>query len=144
MDLQTALEWASHRRHGVLITIRRDGRPQSSDVSYFITDEDGSGMIGLSVTDGRAKTANLRRNPRAVFHITEPDSWSYLSFDGMVELSPVAATPDDATVDALVEYYRSVTGQDHPDWNEYRQAMVDEGRLLVRFFPTSVVGQIHG
>ncbi|MDH3299340.1 MAG: PPOX class F420-dependent oxidoreductase [Acidimicrobiia bacterium] len=139
MDIEAALEWASQRRHGVLITIRRDGRPQSSDVSYFVAD----GTIVISVTDDRAKTRNLRRDPRAVFHVTEPGSWSYVSFDGMVELSPVATEPDDGTADGLVEYYRSVTGEEHPDWDEYRRAMVDEGRLLVRLTPISVVGQVH-
>ncbi len=139
MDIEAAIEWASERRHGVLITIRGDGRPQSSDVSYFVSD----GTIVISVTDSRAKTRNLRRDPRAVFHITEPGSWSYVSFDGMVELSPVASAPDDTTADDLVEYYRAVAGEDHPDWDEYRRAMVDEGRLLVRLTPTSVVGQIN-
>lgn len=139
MDIDAALQWASDRRHGVLITIRADGRPQSSDVSYFVND----GTIVISVTDGRAKTNNLRRDPRAVFHLTEPASWSYVSFDGVVELSPVAAEPGDATADDLVEYYRTVAGEEHPDWDEYRQAMVAEGRLLVRLTPTSAVGQIH-
>lgn len=139
MDIQAALQWASQRRNGVLITIRGDGRPQSSDVSYHVADR----VIVVSVTDGRAKTKNLRRDPRAVFHITEPSSWSYVSFDGMVELSPVATQPDDDTVEGLVEYYRNVAGDEHPDWDEYRQAMVDEGRLLLRFTPTSAVGQIH-
>ena len=139
MDIEAATQWASDRKHGVLITIRADGRPQSSDVAYQVAD----GTIIISVTDSRAKTRNLRRDPRAVFHITEPSSWSYVSFDGMVELTPVAADPNDATVDLLVDYYREVAGQDHPDWADYRQAMVDEGRLIVRFTPTSAVGQIH-
>ena len=140
MNIDSALQWASERQHGVLITIRGDGRPQSSDVSYHVD----NGAIVVSVTDGRAKTNNLRRDPRAVFHITEPASWSYVSFDGTVQLSPVAAASDDAAVDDLVEYYRTVAGQEHPDWDEYRQAMVDEGRLLLRLTPTSAVGQIHG
>ncbi len=140
MDIETALQWASDRRNGVLITIRADGRPQSSDVSYYIDD----GAIVISVTDDRAKTRNLRRDSRAVFHITEPSSWSYVSFDGTVELSPVASDTDDGTADRLVDYYRTVAGQEHPDWDEYRQAMVDEGRLLIRLTPTSAVGQVQG
>lgn len=139
MDIDAALQWAAQRKHGVLITIRADGRPQSSDVSYFVND----GSIMISVTDDRAKTKNLRRDPRAVFHITEPESWSYVSFDGEVELSPVAAAPDDETVDSLIEYYRAVAGQEHPDWDDYRRAMVTESRLLVRLSPKSAVGQIH-
>ena len=139
MDLDAALSWAAGRTEAVIITIRRDGRSQSSDISYGLTD----GVFGISITNGRAKTANMRRDPRVVLHLSDRASWSYLSFDGTVELSPVATEPCDATCDALVEYYQQVAGKAHPDWNEYRLAMVDEGRLLVRFTPTSVVGQIH-
>ncbi len=139
MDLPTALDWASNRTDAVLITIRRDGRPQSSDISYHLDD----GVFTISVTDGRAKTANMRRDNRIVLHLTDRSSWSYLSFDGTVELSPTTTAPDDQTADDLVAYYRSVAGEDHPDWDEYRAAMVAERRLLIRFTPTSVVGQIH-
>jgi PPOX class probable F420-dependent enzyme len=139
MELEPAMQWAGERKHAVLITIRKDGRPQSSDIVYTT---DGNGFT-ISVTSDRAKTANMQRDPRIVLHITEPRSWSYLSFDGTVELSPATTATNDATADALVAYYESVAGQAHPDWPEYRQAMVDEGRLLVTFRPTSVVGQIH-
>lgn len=139
MDLTTALEWAAGRSDAVLITLRGDGRPQSSDISYHLAD----GVFTISVTDDRAKTANMRRDPRVVLHLTDRPSWSYLSFDGMVELSPPATEPGDATCDALVEYYEAVAGKPHPDWDDYRRAMVDEGRLVVRFTPTSVVGQIN-
>ena len=139
MDLATALEWASHRTDAVLITIRRDGRPQSSDISYALDD----GVFTISVTADRAKTANMRRDPRVVLHLTDRSAWSYLAFDGTVELLPVTTEPSDATSDALVAYYERVAGQAHPDWDEYRAAMIAEQRLLVRFTPTSVVGQIH-
>ena len=139
MELETAIAWAATRSNGVLITIRRDGRPQSSDISYRVVD----GTFEISVTDGRAKTNNLRRDPRAVLHLTDPGAWSYLSFDGTVTISPTATAVDDATCDALVEYYRAVAGREHPDWDEYRQAMVDEGRLLLHLAPGSVVGQIR-
>jgi len=140
MELGTALEWAGDRRNATLITIRADGRPQSSDIAYVIDD----GVFVISVTHDRAKTRNMVRDPRIVLHISEPSRWSYASFDGTVELSPVATELDDVTNEQLVDYYRAVAGQDHPDWNQYRQAMVDEGRLIVRFTPTSVVGQING
>ena len=139
MELDTALSWAAGRSDAVLITIRRDGRPQSSDISYAYLD----GRFVISITADRAKTANMRRDPRVVLHLTEPASWSYLSFDGTVELSPTAASPDDATCDALVEYYEQVAGQAHPDWDEYRQAMVEEGRLIATLTPTKAVGQIN-
>ena len=139
MDLSTGMDWASARNQAVLITIRADGRPQSSDISYFA--ENGQFMI--SVTDSRAKTKNMRRDPRVVLHISDRGEWSYLSFDGTVSLSPVASSPYDATCDALAAYYENVAGKPHPNWDEYRQAMVDEGRLLVTFTPASVVGQIR-
>lgn len=139
MELRTAVDWAHSRRHGVLITIRADGRPQSSDISYSVDD---GGRLVISVTADRAKTANMRRDPRVVVHVSDRASWSYVAFDGVADLSPVAAAADDATCDALVAYYRSVAGE-HPNWDEYRQAMVSDRRLLVRVTPNSAVGQIH-
>lgn len=139
MDLTDALAWAAERKHGVLITIRRDGRPQSSDVSYAFD----AGTFLISVTEKRAKTANMRRDNRVVLHVTEPRSWSYASFDGTVQLTPPTAVAGDATSDRLVDYYKAAAGQAHPDWDEYRQAMADERRLVVSFTPTSVVGQVN-
>jgi len=78
-----------------------------------------------------------------VLHLTDAANWSYLSFDGVAELSSVTTAPGDATSDALVAYYEQVAGTPHPDWDEYRRAMVDEGRLIVRLRPSSVVGQIN-
>ena len=139
MELPKALAWAAKRHNAVLITIRADGRPQSSDISYTL---DGDAFL-ISVTANRAKTANMRRDPRVVLHITDAPSWSYLSLDGTVELSPVTTTADDDTANRLVAYYRAVAGKDHPDWAEYRQAMINEGRLIARVIPSSTVGQIH-
>lgn len=139
MDLDTALAWAADRKQCVLITIRSDGRAQSSDVVYGLAD----GTFSISLTDDRAKTVNIRRDPRVVLHITEPSSWSYVSFDGTVGLTSVTTEPGDPASDALVELYEAVNGGPHDDWDEYRQAMVDQGRLVARFTPTSVVGQVH-
>ncbi len=139
MDIADAIEWAGERSLAVLVTIRADGRPQSSDIVY---DLDG-GAFSISVTEGRAKTANLRRDPRAVLHVSDPASWSYVSFDGTVELLPTATSPDDATCDALVGYFERVSGKAHPDWAEYRRAMVDERRLIARFTPKGATGMIR-
>jgi PPOX class probable F420-dependent enzyme len=139
MDIDEALTWAASRKNGILITIRQDGRAQSSDIVYAV---DGGDVI-ISVTDDRAKTVNMRRDPRVVLHLTDPASWSYLSLDGTVALSDVTSSADDAANDALVEYYEAVNGSPHPNWDEYRQAMVDQGRLIARFTPTSAVGQVH-
>ena len=147
MDLDEALDWVAAHTHAVLITLRRDGRAQSSDVSYAV-EGPGSGdgddrHLLISITDDRAKTANMRRDNRVVVHVTSPSTWSYVSMDGTVELMPVASSPDDDTVEALVRYYEAVTGGPHPDWDEYRRAMVDDRRLIARFHPASAVGQIN-
>lgn len=139
MDVPEAIEWAAQRSLGALITIRADGRPQSSDIVYDLDE----GAFVISVTEGRAKTANLRRDPRAVLHVSDAKSWSYVSIDGTVELLATASSPDDATCDALVRYYERVTGKPHPDWEEYRRAMVDERRLVVRFSPRAATGMIR-
>jgi PPOX class probable F420-dependent enzyme len=139
MDISTATDWARTRKHAVLITIRRDGRPQSSDISYAV---DG-GTFLISLTDDRAKTRNIRRDNRVVLHITESSSWSYVSFDGTMELSAVTTEPGDATSDRLCAYYEVVAGKPHPNWDEFRDAMVAEKRLVATFTPTSAVGQIH-
>ncbi len=139
MELPEALAWAQARTHAVLITLRRDGRAQSSDVVYGVVD----GAFHVSLTADRAKTANMKRDPRVIFHLTEPSSWSYLSFDATVELSPVCAAPDDPTVDQLADLFRIVAGHEHEDWDEFRAAMVADRRLLARVVPTSVTGQAH-
>ena len=139
MDIAQASEWAAERSLGVLITIRADGRPQSSDIVYDLDE----GAFVVSVAEGRAKTANLRRDPRAVLHVSDAASWSYVSFDGTVELLPTATNPDDVTCDALVRYYERVTGEPHPDWEEYRRAMVEERRLVVRFTPAAATGMLR-
>ncbi|HEY3608458.1 MAG TPA: PPOX class F420-dependent oxidoreductase [Pseudonocardiaceae bacterium] len=113
-----------------LVTIKRDGRPQLSNVGYWYDEADG--VIRISLTDTRAKTRNLRRDPRASLFLTTADHRAYQVVDGTVELTPVAAAPDDATVDELVDYYRRMAGE-HPDWDEYRAAMVADQRLIARF-----------
>ncbi|MEU6402385.1 PPOX class F420-dependent oxidoreductase [Streptomyces sp. NPDC046985] len=114
---------------GTLVTLKRDGRPQLSNVSHAY-DPDAR-VIRVSITDDRAKTRNLRRDPRASYHVTTPDRWAYTVAEGAAELSPVARDPHDATVDELVRLYRDVLGE-HPDWEEYRAAMVSDGRLVLR------------
>ena len=120
---------------GTLATIKRDGRPQLSNVVYLYT----GGAIRISVTDDRAKTANLRRDPRASFHVS-PDFWTYAVAEGTAELTPVAQSPDDATVDELVDIYRGVSGE-HPDWTEFREAMVAQRRLVIRIQVDRLYGQ---
>jgi PPOX class probable F420-dependent enzyme len=138
MDLDTALTFTRKHKQGVLTTIRRDGRPQLSNILYGVGDD---GVIRISATDDRAKTRNLRRDNRASLYVPGEDFWSYVVLDGPSELSPVASTVDDPVVDELVEFYRAVAG-DHPDWDEYRQAQVDQGRLLISIRPDHSYGMI--
>ncbi|POX61394.1 PPOX class F420-dependent enzyme [Streptomyces sp. Ru62] len=125
----TLLGLLSAGHAGVLVTLRRDGRPQLSNVSHaYYPDE---GVIRISVTDDRAKTRNLRRDPRASYHVTSDDRWAYTVAEGTAELTPVAADPHDETVEELIRLYRDVLGE-HPDWDDYRAAMVRDRRLVVR------------
>ncbi|MEU3829826.1 PPOX class F420-dependent oxidoreductase [Streptomyces sp. SID161] len=114
---------------GVLVTLRRDGRPQLSNVSHAYSP--GERIIRISVTDDRAKTRNLRRDPRASYHVTSADRWAYTVAEGTAELTPVAADPHDETVEELIRLYRDVVGE-HPDWDDYRAAMVRDRRLVLR------------
>jgi PPOX class probable F420-dependent enzyme len=133
--MTAALEFAAQHQKGTLVTIRRDGRPQVSNVLYLL--DDGTAL--MSVTADRAKTRNLARDPRACLHVTDETFWKYVVLDGTVSLSAPAADPHDSTVEALVDYYRRTAGE-HPDWDEYRAAMVAERRLVA----TLTVGHVYG
>ncbi len=100
--------------------------------------------MSISVTDDRAKVANVRRDARVSLLVSSKDGWSYAVLEGDAELSPVAVAPDDATVDELVELFRAIRGSDHPDWDEYRQAMVADKRLVLRLAVTYAYGSVHG
>jgi PPOX class probable F420-dependent enzyme len=135
MDLARALDFAAGRRNAVLTTLRRDGRPQQS-VIFFVADGD---RFTISVTDDRAKTRNLRRDPRATLFVAGDDPFTWVSLDGTVDLSPVVRAPDDEVADRLVEYYRRANGE-HEDWAAYRQSLVDDGRLVATFVAGSATG----
>ena len=120
------------------MAIKSDGRPQLSNIVYGV-DEDGT--IRVSATAGRAKTNNLHRDPRASLHVTDEHFGSYCVIEGDVEVTPVTTDPGDATSDALVAYYRTLAGE-HPNWDEYRQAMIDEGRLMLLLRPTRAYGML--
>jgi PPOX class probable F420-dependent enzyme len=138
MEVSDALEFAGARRNGVLTTLKRDGRPQLSNITYGVI----GGVIKISVTAGRAKYANLSRDPRASLHVTSDDFWSYVVVEGDAELSEVATNPDDPAVDELVDYYRAIAGE-HPDWDDYRKVMVSDKRVIVRIKPTHAYGMIN-
>jgi len=133
------LAFVAENKGGVLATVKQDGRPQLSNVGYAY-DPDAQ-LFRVSVTDSRAKTRNLRRDPRVTLHVASKDFWTWVAVEGTAELTPVAADPHDATVDELVAYYRGINGE-HPDWDEYRAAMVADRRLVVRFRAEHTYGQL--
>ncbi|QGN58103.1 PPOX class F420-dependent oxidoreductase [Nostocoides sp. HKS02] len=132
------LALAAGRNLGTLAALKKDGRPQLSMVNFAL--DQATATVRVSVVDGRAKVANLLRDPRASLLVTSPDGWSYAVLEGDAELSPVAAARDDATVDELVELYRTIRGEDHPDWDDYRRAMVEDHRRILRVHVTRVYG----
>ena len=124
-------------RLGVLATLKADGRPQLSPVTPSYDRE--AGLLRVSMTEGRAKTANLRRDPRAALEVTTPDGWSWATAEGTVTLTGPGSDPDGPEVEALVGYYRAAAGE-HPDWAEYREVMVAERRVLMTMRVEKVYG----
>jgi len=122
---------------GVLATIKRDGRPQLSNVMYYFDPRQVA--IQVSITEPRAKTRNLRRDPRASILVSSDDGWSYAVAEGNAILTPPAAKPHDDTVEALIALYRNIVGE-HPDWDDYRQAMVTDRRVVL----TMPISHIYG
>lgn len=125
----------------VLATVRSDGVPQLSPVTAVY--DRPSDTILVSMTEGRAKTANLRRDPRAALEFTSADGRSWATADGPVTLAGPADSPADPAVDALVDYYRRGAGE-HPDWDEYRRVMVEDRRVLMSLRIDRVYGQKLG
>ena len=112
----------------VLATIKRDGRPQLSNVSYHF--DPRNLVIQVSITEPRAKTRNLRRDPRASILVSSDDGYSYAVAEGNAILTPPAVSPHDDTVEALIALYRNIAGE-HPDWDDYRRAMVTDRRVVL-------------
>jgi len=138
VDLNTALAFVKARHQGVVTTIRTNGRPQLSNV-FYVANDDSS--LTVSITDTRAKTANMRRDPRVSLYVLGDNFFQYVVIEGTAELSPVARDPHDATVDQLVAYYRAGSGE-HDNWDEYRAAMVAEHRLVLTIRPEYAYGMI--
>jgi PPOX class probable F420-dependent enzyme len=122
---------------GVLVTLKTDGRPQLSNVNHAYDPDER--IVRVSLTDSRAKTRNMRRDPRVSYHVTSADRWTYTVVEGVADLTPVAQDPHDETVEELVRLYRAVRGE-HPDWDDYRAAMVRDRRLVLRLRVERVYG----
>ena len=138
MDLSQALDFAAARQQGVLVTLQRNGRPQISNILYVLS---GEGCFQISVTDTRAKTRNLRRDSRVSLYVPGDTFWEWVVIEGSAELTAVAASPGDATVEELIAYYRQLAGE-HPDWEDYRRAMVADKRMIIRVRPERAYGQM--
>ena len=124
-------------RIGVLATIKANGLPQLSPVTPFY-DRDAETIL-VSMTEGRAKTANLRRDPRAALEVTSADGWSWATAEGDATLIGPGTDPNGPEVEALVDYYRRAAGE-HPDWDDYRSVMVSDRRVLLKLAVTHVYG----
>jgi PPOX class probable F420-dependent enzyme len=128
VDLDGLLEFVRPRHQMVLLTRRGDGGPQLSPVTGGVDD---SGRIVISTYPERAKTINARRRPEvSVLVLSDDFGGAWVQVDGTCE---VLDAPE--SVEPLVEYFRNIAGE-HPDWDEYRQAMVDQGKSLLRVTPT--------
>jgi PPOX class probable F420-dependent enzyme len=138
MDVDTATTFAREQRRSVLVTIKRDTRPQLSNVLHLVGDD---GLIRISITADRAKYHNLARDPWAALHVTSQDFWHYAVLECDVTLSDIATAPDDATVEELVAYYRGANGE-HDDWDDYRAAMVRDRRVMARLRPRYAYGSV--
>lgn len=132
---ESIVDWLADRHQAVLITIRADGSPQSSNIGYDTLD----GVARVSVTDDRAKTRNLRRDPRGVLHVLGDHFWQYASVSVDAELSPVTTEPGDATGRELLEVYERISGTEHPDPDEFFVDMVAQRRLVLRLTPRTSI-----
>jgi PPOX class probable F420-dependent enzyme len=124
MAHERALEFIRTQHRGVLATYRQDGQVQMSPVAVAVDEES---RVVISTRETAMKTHNLRRNPRAsVCALSDRFFGAWYSVEGDVE---ILSLPE--ALEPLVDYYRRVSGE-HPDWNEYRDAMVREQRVLLR------------
>ncbi|TDU86666.1 PPOX class probable F420-dependent enzyme [Kribbella voronezhensis] len=127
VDTEALLEFVRPRHHMLLVTRRADGSPQISPVSGGV---DAEGRIVISSYPERAKSKNVQRDPQTAVVVLS-DDWNgpWVQIDGSGE---VIELPD--AVEPLVDYYRSISGE-HPDWDEYREAMRKQGKCLIRITP---------
>lgn len=131
IDLDQARKFLHQHHNGILATLKRDGRPQLSNVLYLL-DEDS--RIKVSVTEARAKTKNLRRDPRATLHVQGRDWYEFVVVDGIAEF-----VEGPGVAQALRDHYRKIRGE-HPNWEEYDAAMIRDQRLLLSIEMTYAYG----
>ena len=137
MELHDADAFLHAHAQAVLAVPRTDGSPHVSRIVHAF---DGQ-VARVSLTDSRVKTGLLRDAGTASLHVRGDDDWHWVTLECDAELTAVAAAPDDDVVGELLEMYEAVQGQ-HPDPDEFRAAMVDDGRLVLRLTPRRVYGQL--
>jgi PPOX class probable F420-dependent enzyme len=123
VDIEEARAFIRSNSRGVLSTVRADGRPQMSAVSVAVDEE---GRVGISTREGAYKVRHVRKDPRVSLFVMSEDFWSWIQVDGN---ATVTSLPE--AMEPLVAQYRAVAGE-HPDWDEYRQAMQDQRRVILR------------
>ncbi len=123
MDLDAARQFLREHHRAVLVTFRKDGRPQTSPVTAGVDD---AGRVAISSREAAYKVRNLRRDPRATLCALSDDFWKWIQIDGTATL---VSLPE--AMEPLVEYYRATAGE-HPDWDDYRAAMERDRRVIVR------------
>ena len=123
MDLDEARAFLGEHHRGILATVRDDGRPQMSPVSVAL---DREGRASISTRETAYKVRNIGKNPAVSLCVTSDDFWRWIQVDGTAE---VVALPD--AMELLVEQYRTVAGE-HPDWDDFRRAMQEQRRVIVR------------
>jgi PPOX class probable F420-dependent enzyme len=127
MTAAEKLQFARDNHRAVLVTHRRDGRLQTSPIVCAVDDD---GHVVMSVTEDRAKTKNVRRDPRVTLCVLSDGFFGdWVQIDGAADIVPMPEA-----LDGLKDLYRQVAGE-HPDWDEYEQAMVDDRRVLLRITP---------
>lgn len=133
MNEAEARAFVARSHKAVIATLKRDGRPQLSPIAYLLDDD---GMIKISVTDDRAKTRNLRRDPRVALAVLGESWYEYLVVEGTAEIRDTNVAAE------LRHVYERIAGKPHPDWDEFDAAMVTEGRVVLaitidRLYPLS-------
>jgi len=123
MDVEEARSFLREHHRGILATMRADGRPQMSAVSVGV---DAEGRPAISTQGNSFKVRNIRRDPRVSLCVLSEDFWNWIQVDGTAS---VLSLPD--AMQHLVDVYRSIAGE-HPDWDEYRRAMQEQQRVVVR------------
>jgi PPOX class probable F420-dependent enzyme len=136
MDVDQAREFLKTNHHAVMSTFRRDGRPQLTPVTVAL---DAEGRVVISTWETSAKVRNLRRDPRvSIVALNDRFYGDWIQIEGTAE---IVSLPE--ALELLVDYYRRAAGE-HPDWDEYRAAMIEQGRALVRFAITRARANVSG